>query len=73
MRANEQNLNEIEQEMVSSLLNVDDMIYTNLCEPLTARYRTAMTPNILKIGGLEKNSMGSPYEEEAAIAMNIVD
>jgi len=27
-------LNEIEQEMVSYLLNVDDMNYTMLCEPL---------------------------------------
>ena len=34
MGLDEKTLNEIEQEMVSYLLNVDDMNYTMLCEPV---------------------------------------
>ncbi len=59
MGLNENTLNEIEQEMVCYLINVDDMNYTMLCEPLITRYRSAMAPDRSNRGGLEKISLVS--------------
>jgi hypothetical protein len=55
--------NEIEQERVSYLLNVDDIIYTMLSEPLITRYKSDMPANISNIGAFQQ---AATLEDEIA-------
>lgn len=75
MGLNENTLNEIEQEMVCYLIDVDDMYYTMLCEPLVTRYKSAMAPNIKDIEGLEKISLvsGLVCKEDNFGSMELID
>jgi hypothetical protein len=74
MRISENALNEIEQELCSYLLNVDDLIYTMLCEPLI-RHKSAVTPKMPSIGGLEKISLVNEltHREENLEYMELID
>lgn len=45
MKQNKNTQNEMEQERVSYLLNLDDMNYAMLAEPLVIRTKSAMTSN----------------------------
>jgi len=67
-------LNEIEQEMCSYLLNVDDINYTMLCEPLITRYKSALAPDRSNMGGLEKLSLvnGLIYKEDSLESMELI-
>jgi hypothetical protein len=59
MGISEKTLNEIEQEMVSYLLNVDDMNYAMLYEPL--------------VFGNKSNSMSEIQEQRASYLLNLDD
>jgi hypothetical protein len=67
-------LNEIEQEMVSYLLNVDDLNYTMLSDPLITRHKTVMAPDRSNTGELEKLSLvkGLISKEDSLESMELI-
>jgi hypothetical protein len=68
-------MSELDSQRTSYLLNVDDMNYTMLCEPLITRYKSAMSPNISNIGGVEKMSLLSGMEchEDSYGSMELIE
>ena len=75
MGISDNTLNEIEQERVSYLLNMDDMIYAMMAEPLTTGNKFILNPNISNIGGLEKlNLVNSLVNvEESTGSLELID
>jgi len=68
-------MSELDLQRTSYLLNVDDMNYTMLCEPLVTRYKSAMSPNMSNIGGVEKMSLvnGMVCQEDNFGSLELID
>lgn len=73
MKPNENTLSEIEQERATYLLNLDDMNYAMLAEPLVIRKKSDMTPNSY-VGVMgEINLNGLIYTEDSKEFTELVD
>lgn len=66
MGISDNTLNEIDQERASYLLNLDDMNYAMLAEPLVTRIKSAINPYMPNIVGLKKLSLKDALEQEAS-------
>lgn len=74
MTQNENIQNEIEQERTSYLLNLDDMNYEMLAEPLVIRNKSTMTPNpYMGILGEINLVNGLIYTEDGEEFMELID
>lgn len=73
MKYNENTQNEIEQERASYLLNLDDMNYAMLDEPIVMRNKSAMTQNSY-IGVMgEINLNGLIYTEDSTEFTELIE